>query len=262
MLVRQSCALAGFLVSGMEPTADEITTLGLDKSLKAIATWAGMDAALVKAWGALLGFDDGELERAHPRLLASLSKEEYFQTLAAWKVGEPAAPATPMQLMKARAIYSGVQAACKASPLVETRQGPSKEEVENALVALAKSAAGGSQKEVRCVKMSSLIDPCDESAVPAASENQLKVWYSNYKALKHGDPLVEKDHTPDQISAMHTKIVLLKLEPYADFSLLTPHGRRMAKCSRHRSWVPQEDGTYRPVMVPSKLGNLASRSTK
>jgi hypothetical protein len=40
------------------------------------------------------------------------------------------------------------------------------------------------------------------------------------------------------------------MEPYADFSLLTPFGRRMAKVLRHRSWILQEDGSYRPMDVP------------
>jgi hypothetical protein len=49
---------------------------------------------------------------------------------------------------------------------------------------------------------------------------------------------------------MHLRIVTLGMEPYADFSLLTAYGRRMAKVLRHRSWVFQQDGTYRPMEVP------------
>ena len=40
------------------------------------------------------------------------------------------------------------------------------------------------------------------------------------------------------------------MEPYVGFSLLTPYGRRMAKVLRHRSWILQEDGTYKPIEVP------------
>eukprot|EP00971_Amphidinium_carterae_P341321 6480075-Amphidinium_carterae.1 len=49
---------------------------------------------------------------------------------------------------------------------------------------------------------------------------------------------------------MHTRVVVHKLEPYGDFSLLTPFGRRMQKVLRHRSWLPQEDGSFRPVDAP------------
>ena len=62
--------------------------------------------------------------------------------------------------------------------------------------------------------------------------------------------MVDKDPSPDQIMAMHVRVVDLQLEPYADFSLLTPFGRRMAKSLRHRSWLLQEDGSYKPVEVP------------
>ena len=61
---------------------------------------------------------------------------------------------------------------------------------------------------------------------------------------------MNKDPSPDQIQATHVRSVELGLELYADFSLLTPFGRRLAKALRHRSWMLQEDGTYRPVDVP------------
>jgi len=75
-------------------------------------------------------------------------------------------------------------------------------------------------------------------------------WYQNYKNLKFGEPLVEREPTNDQICAMSTRIIDLKAEPYADFSLLTPYGRRMQKVLRHRSWIPQQDGSYQPIEVP------------
>ena len=86
--------------------------------------------------------------------------------------------------------------------------------------------------------------------IAAASSDQVRTWYGNYKMLKFGDPLIEREPTPDQICAMNTRIITLGAEPHADFSLLTPHGRRMQKVLRHRSWVPQQDGTYQPVEVP------------
>jgi hypothetical protein len=104
--------------------------------------------------------------------------------------------------------------------------------------------------EARKIKVSNLIDPTDETEVPAASSDQLKEWYENYKSLKHGEPLVEKEPSPDQVAALHMRVVTLNMEPYADFSLLTPYGRRVAKTLRHRSWIMQEDGSYRPMEVP------------
>ena len=67
---------------------------------------------------------------------------------------------------------------------------------------------------------------------------------------KKGPPLVAKEPTPDQLIAMHTRVVVHALEPYGDFSILTPHGRRMQKRLKYRSWIPQSDGTYQPLEVP------------
>ena len=102
----------------------------------------------------------------------------------------------------------------------------------------------------RTIKASALIDPQDESVIYAASTNQVAEWYQNYKNLKFGDPLIEKEPSDDQICALSTRIIDLKAAPYADFSLLTPFGRRMQKTLRHRSWIPQQDGTYQPIEVP------------
>jgi len=102
----------------------------------------------------------------------------------------------------------------------------------------------------RTIKASALIDPQDESVIYAASTDQVSEWYQNYKNLKFGDPLIEKEPSDDQICALSTRIIDLKAAPYADFSLLTPYGRRMQKTLRHRSWIPQQDGSYQPIEVP------------
>ena len=52
---------------------------------------------------------------------------------------------------------------------------------------------------VRRVKMSALIDPLDDSEVPAAASGQIEEWYRNYKVIKFGHPLPDKEPTPDQL---------------------------------------------------------------
>ena len=68
--------------------------------------------------------------------------------------------------------------------------------------------------------------------------------------MKHGEPLANYDPSSEQTAAMSARIVKFSLETHADFSLLTPHGRRLQKRLRHRSWLLQEDGPYLPVEVP------------
>eukprot|EP00971_Amphidinium_carterae_P147698 2927404-Amphidinium_carterae.1 len=55
--------------------------------------------------------------------------------------------------------------------------------------------------------------------------------------VKGGPPMEDFEPSPEQISALHNRVVEQKMEPYADFSLLTPFGRR-------------GDGTYKPADIP------------
>jgi len=227
----------------MEPTSAEILELNLEHSVTAICEWAGFDQLGIKEYFDMLDF---ELNASiKPRLLAMLSKEQRQKLMEKWTInGEDAKPAIVMTAMlahKTARLLCGLkdEEPLTGPPPTMTKDGwfPSP---PHALVASAQ----------RTIKASSLIDPSDESTIPAATADQVKIWYQNFKELKFGDLLPEKEPTPDQICGMHTRVIKLAQEPYADFSLLTPHGRRMAKVLRHRSWVLQQDGTYQPVDVP------------
>ena len=228
----------------MEPTAAEVEDLGLAKCVKAIGTWAGWEEVDIGHFFDLMGFET--MNTVHPRVLCSLPEAEFQQALDSWCINDikvkPNFRMTALLIFKTCKFVLGVPPSAPLAP-VDT-QGLLNEAMQQF------KTHGGPGAELRKIKASNVIDPADESVVLAATSNQLKTWYLNYKAIKYGDPLPEKEPTPDQISAMHTKIIVLHLEPYADFSLLTPHGRRMAKELRHRSWLPQEDGTFKPIEVP------------
>jgi len=220
----------------MEPTSAEIVEVMLDKSVTAICTWAGFDELGTKEYFDMLDFEVNPSTK--PRLLAMLSKEQHQKLMEEWMINDK--KAKPAVVMMATLVHKTARFVCGAKdaepiPVPPPTMPPPTQVITN----------GG-----RTIKASSIIDPADESTIPGATSLQLKVWYANYKELKFGDPLPEKEPTPDQICAMHMKIVQLGLEPYADFSLLTPHGRRMQKVLRHRSWIPQRDGTYQAVDVP------------
>ena len=228
----------------MEPSAQEVADLNLF-DLQNLASWAGFKAEEVGKYEALLGFQPGELKGCHLRLLLAMPEAEYAASVSSWLDG---ASAASMRLrMAASLMRSAAAAIMKATSPPSVVAGPSVADMQLALLSMA---ASGQHKELRKIKMSNVLDPTDESDVKAATADQLKEWYVNYRGLKFGDPLPDKDPTPDQVSAMHTRVVVLGMEPYADFSVLTPHGRRMAKVLRHRSWLLQEDGTYKPVDVP------------
>ena len=58
-----------------------------------------------------------------------------------------------------------------------------------------------------------------------------------------------KEPAPDQLAAMHSRIVVLGLEPCAYFSCSHPYRRQKQKRLNHRSGCPQKDGSYVPVEI-------------
>jgi len=258
----------------MEPSAADILSHNLDKSVTEICIWVGLDDENISLYLEMLGFEVSP--PAPPQLLSMLSADMHQSILKDWKD----AGAKPVLLMKAAMIY---KIACSVSGVKDGLPPPHVPAASSQEMAIPGSSAaptipGSSSAPAnggmfttadgwfrsppppapftllpsapRTIKASALIDPTDESVIYAASTDQVTQWYLNYKNLKFGDPLIEREPTPDQICAMSTRVIDLGAEPYADFSLLTPYGRRMQKVLRHRSWIPQQDGSYQPVEVP------------
>ena len=100
------------------------------------------------------------------------------------------------------------------------------------------------------VKMSSAVDQLDESEVSLLSTADVDQAYRNYREAVGADPLPESDPTVEQITAMHAKVLVRQEAPYADFSVLTPYGRRMQKQSKARNFLLQQDGSWKSVEIP------------
>jgi len=228
----------------MEPTSAGIQSLGLELSVMAICNWAGFDQHGIEEYFDLFGMNP----TIKPRLLAMFSKEKHEKSMDKWKInGEEA---KPYVIMTATLVHKTARLLCGLKD-EEALVGPSPTMIKDGWYQVGNPSSHAPVASAsRTIRASSLIDPTDESVIAAASSDQARTWYGNYKMLKFGDPLIEREPTPDQICALHTRIISLGAEPYADFSLLTPHGRRMQKVLRHRSWAPQQDGTYQPVEVP------------
>ena len=258
----------------MEPTVADILTHNLDKSVTEICFWVGLGNVEIATYLDMLGFDVSP--PAHPQLLCMLSADMHQAILKDWQE----TGAKPILIMKAAMVFKIARSVCgvKDEPPPPHVPVTSAQEIVAILGSSSAPTIPGSSSAPanggiftndgwfrtppppapftlvptapRTIKASSLIDPADESVIYAASTDQVKQWYLNYKSLKFGDPLIEREPTPDQICAMSTRVIDLGAEPYADFSLLTPYGRRMQKVLRHRSWIPQQDGSYQPVEVP------------
>ncbi|CAJ1364653.1 unnamed protein product [Effrenium voratum] len=82
-------------------------------------------------------------------------------------------------------------------------------------------------------------------AAPAAGISQPK---KKVKLSSHLDQM--DDNEADPVTGMVAKVVEREESPYADFSVLTPYGKEMQKQMKTRSWLLQEDGTWKGVDVP------------
>ena len=107
---------------------------------------------------------------------------------------------------------------------------------------------GGSK--TRKIKAHSVIDPHDEGEIETATTEEMDEALLTCADRKGGLPLPAVEPTADQVGAMKTRVVVNQRDPYAGFSVLTPHGRRMAKLLRHRSWLKNNDGSWTPFEVP------------
>ena len=102
----------------------------------------------------------------------------------------------------------------------------------------------------RKVKANTIIDQGDEMEITLLDAQAVEQGYRQLKEAKGGEPTYDAEPTPDQMSAMNERLITLDLEPYADFALFTPYGRRFQRQLKLKNWVMDKDGSYRPMDVP------------
>ena len=222
------------------PAPEVVASKNLKDDVYALFMHAGLSEELAFGVAKALGFPETkeELSKVSPAVLA-MAEEADFMT------GIAGVADTFFKKNVALRAYKLAVGLCTTPP------PPSSPTSSGPTPGTASSPPGiVDDKTARKHKVSNLTDPMDDSEIPAASKGQLTKWYANYTRIKFGDPRPEKDPTAEQLQAMHIRIVVHGLEPYADFSILTPFGRRFAKRLKHRSWLPQPDGTYIPLDVP------------
>eukprot|EP00971_Amphidinium_carterae_P216494 4297475-Amphidinium_carterae.1 len=95
--------------------------------------------------------------------------------------------ATPSEMARARLLRSACIAPSGSLPVAVT--APVQEVVP--VVPSATSAL-----------KNSVLDVTDESEIPVASPDKVRVWFRNYAELKGGMLMVDHEPTPEQISAL------------------------------------------------------------
>ena len=112
------------------------------------------------------------------------------------------------------------------------------------------AAAGAATPSAKKVKISSVLDQADDTEVEIKSRAELVAYFENHREITGSDPLPEVEPTDIQVVAMEEKVVVRDEAPYADFSILTPFGRRMQKTMKMKSFAFQPDGTWKTAEIP------------
>ena len=112
------------------------------------------------------------------------------------------------------------------------------------------AVVGGGGPPAKKVKISTVLDQADDSEVQLKSRAELVKYYENHREITGAEPLPEVEPTDIQVAAMEEKVVTRDEAPYADFSILTPFGRRMQKTMKMKSFAFQPDGTWKTAEIP------------
>ena len=88
---------------------------------------------------------------------------------------------------------------------------------------------GAPAKQDKKVKANTILDQVDDGEITLMTQQQVDDNFTQLKQVKGGEVALESEPSPDQGSGMKGRVNTLDLEPYADFSSVTPYGRRLQK---------------------------------
>ena len=107
-----------------------------------------------------------------------------------------------------------------------------------------KNPQGTSGLKESVLKMSTIIDQCDDSELLPPDEVKLNQWIHAYISVMGAAPEESEEPTGAQLAALHKRVLVNMSAPYTDFAIWTPFGRRMSKIHKARVYTPLGDGSY------------------
>ena len=122
--------------------------------------------------------------------------------------------------------------------------------VSPSAAALASSPVGASKTGAKKIKVNQILDHMDVSELDILPQRHLDEAFQLFRSRMGSDPLKEHEPSPEQIAAMYNKVVVQGDSPYADFSVLTPFGRRSQKQMKAKGFMLQEDGSWKQLEIP------------
>lgn len=226
------------MATAVLPTVAELPTLG---TVDAVRQWTGLSQPVWDVLSQSLG------TVPNLRVLASMPWEPLNQALRTARIA-PTPPATqPRELTIVEAVQVGLMWRV-------ARQVHGLDDIDPSApvqrTTAAAPIAAAATTSVKKVKTASVLDQMDETEVNPLSQNQMDVAYLNHIEITGADPPADAERTPEQLAALYARVVERGEAPYADFSVLTPFGRRMAKQMKARGWMLQQDGSFKALDIP------------
>ena len=99
------------------------------------------------------------------------------------------------------------------------------------------------------LKVSVVLDPSMDADLVRLPHHQVRALLNAYALARGAEPAEDVEPTVEQISAV-AQVVGADLAPYGDFSILGPHGRRLAGKLNFLAWTFQPDGTWHRKELP------------
>ena len=123
--------------------------------------------------------------------------------------------------------------------------------------ALAATVGGvvpvGATPTQKVVKMSNVIDQTDDTVIATKTRAEMGIHYENHREVTGSEPRSARIRTYYGLtggSHIEDKVIFRDESPYADFSILTPFGRRIQNVMKTKSFAFQPDGSWRAAEVP------------
>ena len=226
------------------PSIDDLVGM---ESVDELRAWSGLPQSV---W-ASISHAVGHVQT--PLVLAMITVELLREALSTVRItaeqSEPRA-LTPVEVIQTALLWRAARkkfGLADLDPLVY-QSAPAAQQVHAAQAPAPEPT--GPTAGIKKVKMSQIADQMDDSEVALITQAGLDEAYENYRQMVGSDPLENADPTPEQVTVMINKVVSRNEAPYADFSVLTPFGRRVQKAMKAKSWVLQRDGTWQSLEVP------------
>ena len=210
-----------------EPSEDEVAGW---RTVADLLTWAELEgdpadpSTAAGSWLRTLGAPPS----AHWRALGHMPEDLVNGVLAAWQVGDPAAPPSAFQRAQAglamRAARIGVGTQLRRDVIANNAQSPLYVQIKSAEAPAVAAASGAPKPTGATFKMTDVIDQYGPEDELAADESGLEQGYLAYSKVFGDLPPEAEDISVEQWCGVRALLASSRL--YVDFATFGPYSSR------------------------------------